>query len=140
MIKEWDNFVWYSIQSWEQFYLDWLTEASHIMLIYYEKLQSDELRSTLTDTVSFMNMTINNNRLDCTIKHSNISFSQKEKCVKKEEIKLKCQENENIYSRKHFIWINSKIRTVRSKVKKRGLDSSYMKNYENTIVKLRYCL
>ena len=138
-MKEWDNFVWYSIQSWEQFYLDWLTEASHIMLIYYEKLQSDELRSTLTDTVSFMNMTINNNRLDCTIKHSNISFSQKEKCVKKEEIKQKCQENENIYSRKHIIWINSKIRTVRSKVKKRGLDSSYMKNYENTIVKLRYC-
>ena len=140
MTKEWDNFVWYTIQAWEQFYLDWLTEASHIMLIYYEKLQSDELKSSLSDTISFMNMTLDNSRLECTIKHSNVIFSQKKKCIKKQEIKPKCQENANIYSRKHIIWINSTIRTVRSKIKKLGLDPSYMKNYENTIVKLRYCL
>ena len=120
--------------------MDWLTEASHIMLIYYEKLLSDELKSTLSDTVSFMNMTINHNRLECTIKHSNVSFSQKEKCVKKEEMKPKFQENANIYSKKHIIWINSRIRTVGNKVKELGLDPSCMKNYENTIVKLRYCL
>ena len=120
--------------------MDWLTEASHIMLIYYEKLQSDELKSTLSDTISFMNMTIDNNRLECTIKHSNERFSQKKKCIKNEEMKRKCNENENIYSRKHIIWINSTIRTVRSKIKKLGMDTSYIKNYENTIVKLRYCL
>ena len=120
--------------------MDWLVEGKNIMLIYYEKLQSDELKSTLTDTVTFMNMTIDNNRLECTSKHSNVSFFQTEKCVKNVEIKSKCQENENIYSRKHIIWINSTIRTVRSKIKKLGLDPSYMKNYENTIVKLRYCL
>ena len=87
-----------------------------------------------------MNMTINHNRLECTIKHSNVSFSQKEKCVKKEEMKPKFQENANIYSKKHIIWINSRIRTVGNKVKELGLDPSCMKNYENTIVKLRYCL
>ena len=119
--------------------MDWLTEASHIMLIYYEKLLSDELKSTLSDTVSFMNMTIDNNRLECTIKHSNVSFSHKKKCIKKEEMKPKCQENANIYSRKHIIWMNSRIRTVRSKVKKLGLNNSYMKNYENTMVNIKYC-
>ena len=39
-----------------------------------------------------MNMPIDNNRLECTIKHSNVSFTQKEKCIKKEESKPKCQE------------------------------------------------
>ena len=120
--------------------MDWLTEASHIMLIYYEALLSDELESTLRNTVSFMNMTIDNNRLNCTIKHSKGSFRQKEKCIKKEESKPKCNEYVNIYSKKNTIWINSKIRTVRRKVKKIGLDTSYMKSYENTIVKLKYCL
>ena len=135
--KDWDNFVWYSIHSWEQFYLDWLTEATHIMLVYYEKLQSDELESTLSDTIAFMNMTIDNKRLDCTIKHSQGIFPRKEKCIKKEDVQPKC--NQSIYSRKHNIWINSAIRTVRSKVKKLGLDNSYMKNYENTIVNIKYC-
>ena len=119
--------------------MDWLTEATHIMPIYYEQLQSDKLKFALSDTVAFMNMTIDNSRLDCTIKHSQGSFPRKEKCIKKEDIKPKCIENENIYSRKHIIWINYAIRTVRSKVKKLGLDTSYMKNYENTIVNIKYC-
>ena len=109
------------------------------MLIYYEKLLSDELKSTLINTVSFMNMTIDNDRLECTIKHSEGSFPRKEKCIKKGETKPNCNENDSIYSRKHFHWINSTIRKVRSKVKKLGLDTSYLKNYENTSVRLRYC-
>ena len=109
------------------------------MLIYYEKLLSDELKSTLIKTVSFMNMTIDNDRLECTIKHSEGSFPRKAKCVNEGETKPNCNENGNIYTRKHILWINSTIRKVRSKVKKLGLDISYFKNYENTIVKLRYC-
>ena len=109
------------------------------MLIYYEKLLSDELKSTLIETVSFMNVTIDSDRLECTIKHSEGSFPRKEKCIKKGKTKQNCNENDNIYSKKHILWINSTIRKVRSKVKKLGLDTSYMKNYENTSVKLRYC-
>ena len=119
--------------------MDWLTEATHIMLIYYEKLRSNEVKSTLSDAIAFMNITIDNNRLDCTIKHFTGSFPRKEKCIKKEDIKQKRIENESIYSRKHIIWINSAIRTLRRKLKKLGLDTSYMKNYENTIVYIKYC-
>ena len=119
--------------------MDWLTEATHIMLIYYEKLRSDELKSALSDTIAFMNMSIDNNRLDCTIKHSLECFPRKKRCIRKEDVKPKFIENEKIYSRKHIIWINSAIRTVRSKVKELGLDTSYMTNYENTIVKIKYC-
>ena len=119
--------------------MDWLVEGKNIMLIYYEKLLSVELKSTLIETVSFMNMTIDNDRLECTIKHSEGSFPRKAKCIKKGETKPNCNENDNIFTRKHILWINSTIRKVRSKVKKLGLDISYFKNYENTIVKLRYC-
>ena len=110
------------------------------MLLYYEKLISDELNSTLVETLSFMNMTINNKRLECAIKHSEGRFPRTEKCIPKENKKSKCNENEFIYSRKHFIWINAAIRKVRNKIKKRGLDTSSISKYENTNIKLKYCL
>ena len=110
------------------------------MLVYYEKLISDELSSTLVDTISFMNMTIDNERLDCVIKNSEGIFPRTEKCISQESKKPKCDENEYIYSRKHFMWINAAIRKVRSKVKKRRLDTSYISKYENTNIKLKYCL
>ena len=89
--------------------------------------------------VSFVNMTAERKRVDCAIKHSEGRFPRKDKCIKREEIKPKCNDGETIYSRKHVLWINSAIRTVESKVFKHGLDFSHMKTYENTVVKLKYC-
>ena len=137
---DWDNFVWIAIRSWEQFYLDWLTEGRELMLIYYEKLISDELKSTLVDTILSMNLTIDSERLECAIKHSEGIFPRIEKCLSKESKKQKCNENEYIYSRKHIMWVNAAIRKVRRKVKKRGLDTSSISKYENTNIKLKYCL
>ena len=119
--------------------MDWLVEGKNIMLIYYEKLLSNELKSTLIDAVSFMNMTIDNDRLECTIKHSQETFPRKKKCIRKGDAKPKCNGNDNIYTRKQILWINSSIRKVRRKVKKLGFETTNMKNYENTSVELRYC-
>ena len=110
------------------------------MLVYYEKLISDELNSTLVDTISFMNMTTDNERLECAMKHSEGRFPRRRKCIAKETTKQKCNENEYIYSKKHLMWVNAAIRKVRGKVKKRGLDSSCISKYENTNIKLKYCL
>ena len=48
--------------------------------------------------------------------------------------KISCGPNEtytiNIYNKKHYIWINSAIRNIKKELEKRGLESSYISNYE----------
>lgn len=107
-------------------------------MVYYEKLRTNQLESTLMEMAAFMNHTINNDRLKCFVKHLN-DFQRKKKCIGhsiKEERKF---ENINIYSRKHTIWINSAIKTVTKAAKKRGFDSSHLLSYLNTNIKLNYC-
>ena len=33
---DWENFVRISIQLWEQFYIEWLTNGQNILVVFYE--------------------------------------------------------------------------------------------------------
>ena len=118
--------------------MDWLIKGRNILMVYYEKLKTDQLKSTLTGIASFLNHTIDNKRMECLLKHSR-DLQRNKKCIttfEKERINF---ENKYIYSRKHIRWINSAIKAVSRKVKSRGFDSSHLLSYQNTNVKLRYC-
>ena len=108
------------------------------MMVYYEKLNKDEVISTLTDMASFLNHTIENKRLDCFIKHSR-DFHRNEKCIISSEKEPRNAENRQIYSRKHKIWIDSAIRAVGRETKNRGIDNLRLLSYQKTNFKLKYC-
>ena len=107
-------------------------------MVYYEKLGTNQLESSLKEIASLMNHVIEPDRFKCFFKHLN-EFQRKKNCIGhyiQEERKF---ENGNIYSRKHNIWINSAIRTVTKEAKKRGFDSSHLLSYTNTNIELNYC-
>ena len=107
-------------------------------MVYYEKLGTNQLESSLKEIASLMNHVIEHDRFKCFFKHLN-EFQRKKNCIGhsiQEERKFK---NGNIYSRKHTIWINSAIKTVSKEAKKRGFASSHLLSYLNTNIKLNYC-
>ena len=108
------------------------------MMVYYEKLKTDELDSTLMDIASFLNHTIEHKRLDCFIKHSR-DFERNEKCIVMSEKERSSFQSKYIYSKKHIIWINSAIRTISREAKIRGFDSLHLLSYQNSNLKLKYC-
>ena len=118
--------------------MDWLMKGKNIMIVYYEKLKTNQLNSTLTSITSFLNHTIANKRLDCFNKHSR-DFQRPEKCIITYEKEQRNFENKYIYSKKHAIWINSAIRAVSREAKKRGFDTLHLLSYQNTNLKLIYC-
>ena len=72
----WDHFVEVKIQSWEDFYLDWLEEADpdNIHVIFFE-LISENLKDVLLDIVEFLDINDpSERRLDCVMKHSEGKF------------------------------------------------------------------
>ena len=148
LILEWDNFVRITINRWEQFYMHWLTKGNNIMMVYYEKLKTCQLESTLKDIALFMNHDIEPNRLKCVMKHLP-DFKKTDKCIfmskrmkYRKQIKSKYFdyfETKNIYTRQHIIWINSAIRAVSKKAESRGFDSQHLLSYQNTNRKVKYC-
>ena len=109
------------------------------MIVYYEDLiKPENLEPSIEKIVNFMNFTIQNERLSCVSKHRKGKFYQNGKCIQKEQ-KLLCDGIEFVYSKKQVKWINSAIRNVRKAMKKRGLDDSHLRTYENSNVKLNYC-
>ena len=118
--------------------MDWIIEGKNVMMLYYEKLESEQLNSTLTQIASFLNHTVDNKRADCFIKHLRDS-QRREKCIITSEKNQRSFENKYIYSRKHIIWINSAIRTVSKAAKNRDFDSLHLLSYQNTNLKLKYC-
>ena len=136
---DWDNFVNISIQLWEQFYLEWLTNGENIMIIYYEDIiREDNLIPTIKKVTEFMNFTVQKERLDCVSKHRKGKFYQSAKCIPKTQ-KEAGEKDDFVYLKKHVKWINSAIRKVNKAIKNRGFDDSHLRTYENNNVKLTYC-
>ena len=107
-------------------------------MIYYEKLGTNQLESSLREIASLMNHSIEQDRFKCFFKHLN-EFHRKKNCIRQSIQEARKFEKGNIYSRKHTIWINSAIKAVSKEAKKRGFDSSHLLSYKNTNVKLSYC-
>ena len=109
------------------------------MVIYYEDLiKKDNLKSSILQIVNFMNFTIQKERLSCVSKHRKGRFYDNQKCIPRAQKEI-CDSIEFIYSNKQMKSINSAIRKVRKAIKKRGLNDSQLRSYEDTNIKLTYC-
>ena len=136
---DWENFVRISIQLWEQFYVEWLTNGQNILVVFYEDFtKENNLIPTIERMMKFMNFTIDTDRLNCVSKHRKGTFYQGAKCIRKNQ-EQGIENIEYIYSKKLTRWINSAIRKVQKAIKDRGLDGTHMHTYENANVKLKYC-
>ena len=110
------------------------------MIIYYEKLKTDQLNSTLLDIALFVNQTIENKRLECLTKHSKANFSSRSKCLPRPEKGQKSIESEYIYSEKQLAQINSAIKRVMKKaLYKKGFDYLHFMSYIDNNLKINYC-
>ena len=69
-IAEWDNFVLTSVQTWENFYLEWLKKENNILLIFYEALKNGSLHSYLSDVSKFLGITYSEQRMRCVLKYN----------------------------------------------------------------------
>ena len=136
---DWENFVRISIQLWEQFYIEWLTNGQNILVVFYEAFtKENNLIPTIERMMKFMNFTLDKDRLDCVSKHRKGNFYQGAKCIGKAQ-EQGIEDNQYIYSKKLMRWINAAIRKVQKAIKDRGLDGTHMHTYENTNVELKYC-
>ena len=140
----WDwtnNWILKTIQYWEQFYINWIRNGKKILVIYSENFEDGLFKNTLKKITDFLNFDWNEQRLNCVLKRKKDRFHQRKPSFTKGHSHTNftafiaskinyCATNEtytwNIYSKKHFIWINSAIRKVKHELKKRGLDSSYI--------------
>ena len=94
--------------------------------------------------------------MKCLSKHNKGKFQRKKACLDKGHLDLKSvrlnvvQTNNindganstnsfDVYTKKHDIWINSAIRKVKHEIERRGLDSSYIYDYENQNVRIHIC-
>ena len=148
---DWDSFVHSSVQSWEDFYIQWIKNGKDTLLIYYDSLSSDLLENTLKNITRFLHLQWNDHRVRCTFKHSNNKRQKHNTCFPKGHLDINSKEfmshstncgtssEFNIYTQRHMIWINSAIENVQREIEKRGLDSSLMPNYKNTNVSLSIC-
>ena len=85
-----------------------------------------------------MNSTIDEERLNCVMKHPEGVFHRKESCYDK-NTKPKNIQTDFIYSNQQISLINLAIKQVNKAMRNRGLKSSHLTSYENTNVKLKYC-
>ena len=151
---DWDSFVHSSVQSWEDFYIQWIKNGKDTLVIYYDSLSIDLLENTLKNITQFLHLQWNDDRVRCTFKHINNELQKNNTCFPKGHLDIKSMEfmshstncgtssvncKFNIYTKRHIIWINSAIENVQREIEKRGLDSSLMSNYKNTNISLSIC-
>ena len=147
---------------WEEFHLTWLTEGNDIMIIIFEQLtKKDFLHQTLEELSEFLNFEFDENRLSCTIKHSEGRFHRKQKCIRRKRLPVvhknnvankdmissfefnnsiaKDTEANDIFTSQQKDKINLAIRNVNDAINKRGLTPLPLSDYENTVIRLNLC-
>ena len=121
-----------------------------MLVVVYEDLKTGLLRKALDDISIFLNFTIDENRLDCTIVHSEGKFHRKEKCI---NAKFRDGQNadylifedqnksltKDIFSSENRLKINAAIDNVNQAIVNRGLKSLPLEEYKDTTIKLRLC-
>ena len=153
----WDHFVSAKIKMWEEFHLKWLQEGNDVMVIIFEHLTDKSLLDqTLKDISLFLNFELDENRLECTIKHSEGRFHRKGKCIGRKKalpVKTKKVANEDntifssalpnntndIFTSKQKQEINLAIRNVNEAIINRDLTQLPLSDYENTVIRLNLC-
>ena len=139
-----------TIQLWENLYLQWINLGERILLVQYENLSSDLRSKTLKDICNFLDFNLNEERLKCVLGHTKDTkrrsvFRRKRKCFNDKMTTNSGKRNinqstsDNIFTKSHRIWINSAIRNVHQSLFRRGLVSSSITEYKDTIIKLNDC-
>ena len=149
----WGHFVSVKIKLWEQFHLKWLEQGNSIMVVVFEGLTKDSsvVKTTLNEISTFLGFTPpNEQRIDCTIHHSEGRFHRKQKCIKK-KIPVKMNEDtyqyeeryhynlDDIFTKIQKSKINQAIENVNAAIMKRGLTPLPVNDYKNTVVRLNIC-
>ena len=145
---------------WEEFHLKWLEEGNDIMIVIFEHLTNKELlHQTLDEISTFLNFASDENRLMCTINHSEGRFHRKEKCIRKKRVvaaaavRAKNVSKDDVVSSSSFTndnvndiftgqqkrKINQAIKNVNDAIVKRDLTPLPIDDYENTVIRLNLC-
>ena len=144
---------------WEEFHLKWLEEGNDIMIVIFEHLTNKELlHQTLDEISTFLNFASDENRLMCTINHSEGRFHRKEKCIRKKRVvaaavRAKNVSKDDVVSSSAFTndnvndiftgqqkrKINQAIKNVNDAIVKRDLTPLPIDDYENTVIRLNLC-
>ena len=146
---------------WEEFHLTWLEEGNDIMIIIFEQLTKiDFLNQTLEQISEFLNFEFDENRLSCTVKHSEGRFHRKQKCIRRKRLPANRVINvankdiipssefnnsigndtaNDIFTNQQKGKINLAIRNVNEAINKRGLTPLPLSDYENTVIRLNLC-
>ena len=144
---------------WEEFHLKWLEEGNDIMIVIFEHLTNKELlHQTLDEISTFLNFASDENRLMCTINHSEGRFHRKEKCIRKKRVvaaavRAKNVSKDDVVSSSSFTndnvndiftsqqkrKINQAIKNVNDAIVKRDLTPLPIDDYKNTVIRLNLC-
>ena len=150
----WDSFIQFAIQRWEDFYIQWIRHGKSIFVIYPDNFINGEAIYTSKNLTNFMDFEWNESRLNCSLKRQENKFSKRKQYSEKNpwnattkrfiaSSKNYCAPNQtytlNIYSKKHFIWINSSIKTVKHELEKRNFDTSYISSYQTDHFRVYVC-
>ena len=150
--KDWDLFIHRSIQHWEHFYIQWISNPTKILVVYFDDLASERTENTLKSAITFLNLKINEDRLNCVLQHNEDTYRKQSDFLNKNILYANttnfratnsCILNEiysfNMYTNTHVVWINSAIRRVKHELQKRGFEASRLSNYENTNLQINIC-
>ena len=152
--NDWDKFIYQTIQTWEDFYIEWIRDEKNIFVIYPDSFVHDLAKATLMDLAKFMGFEWNEKRLNCGLNTIGRTYTRRKSDPKKVHLDMEtkkfiasftkyCVPNPiytlDIYSRKHLIWINSSIRAVKHYLEKRGLDSTYISAYKKKYFRIYLC-
>ena len=122
--------------------------------MYPDSFTDSFAKDTLHNLTHFVNLEWSDRRLNCLLKHNENSSHRQEVRPEKKPSHIypkrfiassinSCAPNQtyslNMYSKKHFVWINSSIRAVRYELEKRAIDSSYISNYEMEHFRVYVC-
>ena len=118
--------------------MQWILEGDRIQIVYHETLTKQNLKSTLVDLGQYLSFTIDEERLNCVIKHREGYYRRKKACFDI-NTKPKNSTSDFVYSNKQITLINSAIQRVNEAIKNRKFKSSHMHSYMSTNFKLNYC-
>ena len=144
-ILDWDRFVFYTIQLWEEFYIQWIVKGKNILIIRYENLNhKGSLNRILREVCNFLDFPVNKNRLKCALKNEFNRFRRKKQCLKVSDSPShgfinEQLNNSDIFSQKHKLWINAAIRNVNTAICNRKMKDKSILSYTNAKVKFNIC-
>ena len=70
------------MQTWENFYVQWLTKENNILMVFYEDLTNGPLHMLLNDISEYLDLAYTKTRIQCLLKYKegNNIFHRKPKC------------------------------------------------------------